>query len=111
MTGIKNEKKSESYIESRVCLYYRQRGFLTIKFTSVNRRSVPDRIFIGDNGVLFFVEFKATGKKPTVLQDREIKRLREKGQKVFVIDDIKTGIRSIDEYLRLSEKSDRLDSV
>ena len=80
----------ESKIEEAVCKYAKEQGCLVYKFTSPGRRSVPDRIFI-HKGHVFFVEFKAPGKKPTKGQEREMERLREQGIKVYVCDDIEGG--------------------
>lgn len=87
----------ESDIEDRVCRYAREQGLLAYKFTSPNRRSVPDRLFASRGGHVFFAEFKAPGKKPTVAQKREIARLRQVGCLVYVIDDVAMGKRVIDE--------------
>ena len=58
-----------------------------MKFTSPSRRSVPDRM-IYCPGFIFFIEFKAPGKKPTPGQLREHERLRNAGQLVFICDGI-----------------------
>lgn len=81
----------EAEIESKVCAYAKTKGLIPYKFTSPNRRSVPDRLFCGPNGVHFFIEFKRPGAKPTVKQDREIARLVKLGHKVYVCDDIEEG--------------------
>jgi hypothetical protein len=87
----------ESAIEGKVCAYAKQRGFLAYKFTSPNRRSVPDRMFITpQRGLVFFIEFKAKGKKPTQAQSDEIRILRSHHQVVFIIDNIEDGKRLID---------------
>ena len=76
----------EKEIESKGCKYAKERGWLTYKFTSPARRSVPDRIFISPAGLIIFIEFKATGKEPTEGQWREIQRLRDNGCFVLVVD-------------------------
>lgn len=78
----------EKDIESRGCKYAKERGWLTYKFTSPARRSVPDRIFISPTGMVVFIEMKAPGKKPTEGQWREIKRLRDNGCMVLVMDSV-----------------------
>lgn len=50
------------------------------------------------NGRFFAVEAKAPGKKPTVLQDNTIERMRAVGGVVFVIDGT-----SSEDYTRLEE--------
>lgn len=80
----------EKKIESAVRQYALTLGFLVYKFTSPARAAVPDRLFIYQ-GKHFFIEFKATGKKPTPAQEREHAKLRAGGATVFVVDDIDKG--------------------
>lgn len=96
---IKPGKVLEKDIEGPVCKYARVKGILAYKFTSPNRRSVPDRIFLGPGGLVFFVEFKAPGAKPTESQAREIRRLRALGHIVEVVDTVLKGQRLIDAIL------------
>lgn len=85
----------EKDIESKVCSYAKARGLVPYKFTSPNRRSVPDRLFLGPGDLCFFIEFKAPGKEPTSAQEREIERISRIGHRVYVIDSIETGKRAI----------------
>ena len=85
----------ESEIEKAVCNYAKSKGLIPYKFTSPNRRSVPDRLFCGPNGVHFFIEFKAPGKQPTNKQAREIMRLCNLGHHVYICDDIEEGKRIV----------------
>lgn len=86
----------EKTIEKAVCDYAKEKGMLVYKFTSPNRRSVPDRLFVVKGGRLFFVEFKAPGNKPTPAQEREVFRLASHGVTVYVIDCIVKGKAIID---------------
>ena len=96
----------EADIEQRVCYYAKTRyGMLTDKFTSPNRRAVPDRVYSAHNGWHFFIEFKATGKSKTVhanatgregQQWRDHERRRALGHHVYVVDDIEAGKKIID---------------
>lgn len=86
----------EKEIEAYVCGYAKGHGLLAYKFTSPNRAAVPDRLFVLPSGHTFFVEFKATGKKPTVPQEREHARLRGHNVAVFVVDNIEDGKALID---------------
>jgi hypothetical protein len=81
----------EKDIERKVCDYAKKRGCLAYKFTSPGKRSVPDRLFITPTGRVFFIEFKREGKKPTDGQWREIHRLRDAEQDVFVVDNADAG--------------------
>ena len=56
------------------------------KFSSPSNRSVPDRLCCLPYGIIKFVECKATSKKPTPLQAKVIKYLRDLGHEVFVVD-------------------------
>jgi hypothetical protein len=77
---------SESRIESRFVEHAKKRGAAAYKFTSPNRRSVPDRLVLAPGGVMFFIEFKAPGQEPTPAQYREHEKLRTLGFEVYVID-------------------------
>ncbi len=57
----------------------KQMGGIPYKFNSPQRRNVPDRLNAMPEGVLIFIEYKATDKEPTDGQWREINRLRELG--------------------------------
>ena len=59
---------------------------IAYKFKSPQRRSVPDRLCVFPNGVLAFVEVKATGEAPTEAQVREINRLADRNHWVFWVD-------------------------
>ena len=86
----------EKYIEAEVCSYAKSKGLLAYKFTSPARAAVPDRLFITQDGRVFFCEFKAAGKKPTPAQEREHTRLRQSKVNVFVIDSIPEGKVMVD---------------
>ena len=90
----------ERDIEKKVCDYAKDRGCLAYKLTSPSRAAVPDRLFIGPTGHMWFVEFKQGGKKPTPAQEREHHRLREKMVEVWVIDSVESGKLMVDEKLR-----------
>ena len=76
------EKEIEKYLCDRVKLM----GGLCEKFTSPNRRSVPDRMITMPKGIIHFVECKAPNKKPTEAQQRDHKRRFELGVIVHVLD-------------------------
>ena len=76
----------ESTIEKALKLRVESLGGMCEKFTSPNRRSVPDRLVTLPGGVVVFVECKAPGKKPTEKQSRDHNRRRRLGCDVRVID-------------------------
>lgn len=85
----------ESTIETKVCSYARSKGWLTYKFVSPSNRGVPDRIWL-KSGKAVFVEFKATGKEPTKLQVKVMKRIQEQDFEVYVVDNVEQGIDLVD---------------
>ena len=89
----------ERDIEKRVCDYAKSKAILCYKFTSPSKRSVPDRIFITPAGVVWFIEFKRKGQKPTPSQAVEIEKIRSKGVSVFVVDDVAVGKAMVDGML------------
>lgn len=84
----------ESEIEKKVVEYAEAKGWLVYKFVSPAQRGVPDRIFIR-GGEIFFIEFKAPGKKPTKLQDKIFSKIRDELFEVYVIDDVEQGKKLI----------------
>jgi hypothetical protein len=72
----------EKTIETALIKRVKALGGMAEKFTSPNKRSVPDRIVTLPLGVIIFVELKAPGKLPTELQRRGL------GCDVRVIDSI-----------------------
>ena len=83
------ERDIETYLVKRC----KEIGALCDKFTSPQRRSVPDRLIIF-NGRVLFVELKATGKKPTEAQVRDHDRRRAAGAEVVWLDS-KAGVDSV----------------
>jgi hypothetical protein len=73
----------EAQIEAAACKEAKADGWRVYKFTSPQRRSVPDRLFIRDGRVVF-IEFKRPGEKLTSGQEREIEALRKAGAEVHV---------------------------
>lgn len=97
---MKEKNPLEKDIEKRVCEFARSKGVLVYKFTSPNKRSVPDRIFIPPDSPVFFVEFKRLGCVPTPAQEVEIAKIRKQGVKVFVVDNVEAGKQMIDLYVQ-----------
>ena len=88
------ERDVEEYLVTRV----KAMGGIAYKFTSPVRANVPDRIVVLPKGLLVFVELKAPGKVANPAQLREHERLRELGQKVYVIDSL-AGVEALIEEL------------
>ena len=75
----------ERDIEAHLVKRCKEISALCDKFTSPQRRSVPDRL-ITFGGRVLFVELKATGKKPTEAQVRDHERRRAAGAEVVWLD-------------------------
>lgn len=83
------ERDIEAYLVKRC----KELDILCEKFTSPQRRSVPDRILTYCGRVLF-VELKATDKKPTEAQVRDHERRRDHGAEVVWLDS-KAGVDAL----------------
>ena len=81
----------ESTIEKAVNKHARSLGWLAYKFSSPNQRGVPDSLYI-KGGIVFFIEYKAPGKKLRPLQAMVVSRMRDNGAVVHVIDSIEQGV-------------------
>jgi len=76
----------EKQIEAALVYKVKHLGGTCEKFTSMGKRSVPDRLVTLPEGRIIFVELKRPGKKPTELQERDHARRRWLGCDVRVID-------------------------
>lgn len=86
------ERSVETYLREQV----RRAGGIAYKWVSPGNNGVPDRIVIMPGGRVVFVELKATGRKPTQLQQYQHERLRALGCDVRVID----SREGVDELMR-----------
>ena len=78
----------EKVVEQRLIRDVRRSGGLALKFVSPGFNGVPDRLLLFDGGKIAFVEVKAPGQKPRLLQVHRIDQLRKLGFRVYVIDDV-----------------------
>jgi hypothetical protein len=90
----------ERILERAVVRHCQARGLLTYKFSSPAHRGVPDRIIFGPGGRVMLLELKAPGKRPTLLQAREITRLNALGVMALWIDKVDEAIMEVDVYFR-----------
>jgi hypothetical protein len=88
----------EKDLEKKIVIKARKLGYLTYKFVSPSNRGVPDRIFISENGKLFFVEFKSKKGKLSELQKLKISELRSRKQSVFVVNDEELAMEILEKY-------------
>lgn len=87
----------EKTIEKKVVEHAKKLGFWTRKFVSPNNRGVPDRIF-AYKGRIFFIEFKAPGKKLTALQNLEHSKMADAGMHVYVVDDAEQAKKTFEDF-------------
>lgn len=81
----------EKTIEAALVKRVKELGGIAEKFTSPQKRSVPDRLVTLPDGVIIFVELKAPNKKPSPKQALDHERRRALGCDVRVIDDIEVA--------------------
>lgn len=91
----------EKDIERKIGDFAKKHSCLYLKFTSPARRAVPDRMIITPQGVIGFLEVKAAGKEPTILQTNEIRKLRSMKCDADWCDNVEDGQYFI---LKLLEK-------
>ena len=76
------ERDIENYLREQV----KRIGGRAYKFESPGNAGVPDRLVLLPGGRTVFVEMKAPGKKPSVLQRAQIRRIKNLGHTAVVID-------------------------
>ena len=78
----------ERDIEKAFCNRVKALGGMADKFTSPQKRSVPDRLVTLPGGRIIFAEIKRPGGKVTEAQARDHERRRALGCDVRVIDSL-----------------------
>jgi hypothetical protein len=76
----------EKEIEQQYVNLIKAKGGIALKFVCPGFAGMPDRIILLPGGEMYFVEFKAPGKKPRPLQLSRHRMLRKLGFKVYVIE-------------------------
>jgi len=84
----------ESTLQSLCVKHLRQHGYKVIRLMNAGERGIPDVLVIGLND-LFFIEFKTPKGRLSKIQRYQIKDLRERGYKTYVI-------RSLEDLSNLS---------
>ena len=92
-------QESEKTLEARLRKEIEKRGGMALKLSSQLHRGLPDRMVLLPNGVLYFVEMKTTGKKPTHLQTHCHEQLRALHFPVLVIDSTK----ALEDFLAIAD--------
>ena len=93
------EKDIEIYLREQV----KKIGGKAYKFVSPGNNGVPDRLVCLPGGRVAFIELKAPGKKPTVLQKKQIQQLSNFGFLVQVIDS-KSSVDQFIESVRVEDE-------
>ena len=77
---------SEKVIEKRLNDEVAKQGGWSIKLPAVYIAGLPDRMILLPDGIIFFVEVKSTGRKPTKIQLHIHERIKRLGFEVYVVD-------------------------
>ena len=77
----------EKETERKLVRAVKRVGGICPKFVSPGMAGMPDRMILLQGGKIGFVEVKAPGRKPRILQVRRHRQLRNLGFPVFVLDD------------------------
>ena len=93
-------------IEAKVKKYAKKKGCYVRKFNSDNIRGVPDDLFVSPKGIVFFIEFKSPGKKPTHRQESELNKILENKGNAFICDNLhESGVhlwnKDFDEHIEI----------
>ncbi len=86
-------KRTETSIESASMRYAKKKNWVSRKMNGMGFRSWPDRLMLPPPKhkswkISFWIEFKRPGKKPTIGQAKLHKKLRQRGEQVFVVDSV-----------------------
>ena len=100
-------KESEKTLEARLVREIEARGGMALKYTSQFHRGIPDRICLLPHGLVFFVELKSTGQKPTKLQQHAMDQLEKLGFSTRVVD----SAESLDRILRTLDQAEKLRKI
>ena len=78
--------ESEKVLETKLRKAIELRGGIALKLSSQLHRGLPDRMVLMPHTMIYFVEMKSSGKRPTALQRLCHDRLRKLGYFVAIID-------------------------
>lgn len=89
---LSGEKKArESTIEDANRKDASKVGAIFEKFSSPNKRSVPDRMLTFKCGLIVFIEYKRPGEHATELQFKDHEKRRARRVLVYVVDNKQSG--------------------
>ena len=87
---MKKDETSEKVFERELSKFVEEREGMAVKLLSQFIKGLPDRMYLLHGGIVVFVEFKSTGKKPTKIQSYIHKRIRALGFPVLVVDSVES---------------------
>lgn len=90
------EKTIEAYLRDEV----KKLGGRAYKFVSPGNAGVPDRLVCLPGGKAAFIELKAPGKKPTALQEKQMRYLAGLKFPVWLID----SKEEVDRYIAFEKR-------
>ena len=102
-------KRTERSIEQAVVEYAKKHGVVSIKLSMNGRMGAagwPDRLFLGKDMQVRWIEFKAEGGKLTELQKRRHMELSKLGWSTAVVKDVEVGKAIIDNMVKFPLKPD-----
>lgn len=89
-------KLLEKHIERPVVEYAKKRGVIVRKMDGFGYRAWPDRMLLGPEGRVLFIEFKRPGGTTTPLQAQLHSQLEALGHEVQVLDDVAKAKKWVD---------------
>lgn len=104
---IQVKKLSEKNIERFLTNKMKEMGGASYKFISPGNAGMPDRLIITKTGGVFLVELKTEKGRLSKIQKAQIKKLRDKGVKVFIT----YGFNEVEDFLKEVERYDRARST
>jgi hypothetical protein len=97
-----NDGMLEGYIVEKIVARFESTGWLHRKVVYQGRRGAGDDWFFGHGERLVIIEFKKPKKDATLQQKREHERFRQRGFKVYVVNNLEDGFKL---HARLEEIS------
>ena len=88
--------ESEKTLEARLRRDVGKKGGMALKLSAQLHRGLPDRLILMPGGRAYFAEIKTTGKKPTKLQEKCHRELRDLGFDVFIVDSTDSLLDALD---------------
>jgi hypothetical protein len=76
----------ETDIENKFVTWATDHELMPVKLNLAGRRGMPDRMILGHQGKMIFIEFKRPGERARKLQLHNHKILAERGFKVFIVE-------------------------